>query len=140
MDIAQFRLLSGSSALDCLSTGDFATISDIQQSRLMIALCMDTAPVEADDDYNLWLQLLADAIAVSVSVKNDDGIESENMRNYSYKFRDYANSWLALGMKSGDLLQHFNSCDTGITFQSDVASHIYGHGHACGCEACYECV
>lgn len=142
---SQFALLSGSQSLDCLSAGDFATVRDAIEQRLMLALCLTAVPVVVVDDEDvddiLWLQLLADTLAVSVNVKQDDGIQSENMRNYSYTLRDYANSWAMLSIKSSDLLAKFNACDNAITFQTDLASHIYGHDYPCGgCGHCHECI
>ena len=132
IDQSQFLLLSGDSSLDCLSTGDFATVISTLESRLFNALCLTEEPTIIVDDETvvdpLWNQLLADALAVSVDVKSDDGIESENMRNYSYRFRDYANSWTSLALKSGDLINKFNACDSGIVFQRDDAEMIYGSG------------
>lgn len=138
---SQFALLSGSNSLECLSAGDFATVRDTIEQRLLLALCLDTAPDEEDE--LLWNQLLADALAVSVNVKQDEGIQSENMRNYSYQLRDYANTWTILSMKSADLLNKFNACETGITFQRNLADRIYGFEHyrSCGgCGYCNECI
>lgn len=103
-----------------------------------------TAAPEASEDNNdllLWNQLLADALAVSVQVKQNQGVQSENMRNYSYQLRDYAYTWALLAEKSDDLLKKFYNCGTGITFQRDDASHIYGHSYPCGgCGNCDECI
>lgn len=100
---------------------------------MFLSLCLTEAPkIETDDGPitdPLWDQLLADALAVSVLVKQDQGIASENMRNYSYQLRDYAYTWEMLGKKSQLLINHFNACSTGITFQRDEAKHIYGYDH-----------
>lgn len=139
LDQSRFRLLTGSDTFECFTKGDFETVRDIMEARLLDALCMEAAP--EGDSLSLWEQLLGDALEVSVLVQQDDGIESENMRNYSYKFRDYANTWSMLQQKDGDLLNKFNVCETGIVFQRDLASHIYGHSYPCGgCGTCYECV
>lgn len=141
IDQPEFALLSGSSELACLTTGEFGLVVDTLQQRLLNALCMTEPPADDDDNILLWNQLLADALAVSVNVKNDDGIQSESMRNYSYTFRDWANSWNVLAKKSGDLLNVFNACDTGIIFQTDLSARIYGHNHPCGgCGYCDECI
>lgn len=127
---AQFQLLSGSDSLNCLDVGDFELVVSIMEQRLLNTLCLTAVPVVQVDDTEetdpLWLQLLSDALLVSVQVKQNDGIKSESMRNYSYTFQDWANSWMALSMKSGDLLNKFNACSSGITMQRDVASQIYG--------------
>lgn len=134
LDQSQFRLLSGSSALDCLSVGDFETIRDTIEQRLLLSLCLTVVPTE---DLLLWDQLLADTISVSVDVKQDDGIKSESMRNYSYTMQDYAGTWAVLAMKSGDLIDRFNACDSGIKFQRNVAGRIYGlDGFVVGCRSC----
>jgi hypothetical protein len=91
--------------------------------RLLDSLCLTVAPTE---NVSLWEQLLADALNISVMVKQDQGLQSENMRNYSYQLRDYANTWSMLAQKSGDLLNKFNACDSGITFQRNEAEIIYG--------------
>lgn len=141
MNQAQFRLLSGSSSLDCLDVGDFETVRDTLQLRLLKALCMTEAPADDDDNILLWNQLLADALAVSVNVKQDDGVKSESMRNYSYTLQDWANSWMALALKAGDLIDIFNVCPSGVTFQRNIAGHIYGHRYYCGsCEGHCECL
>lgn len=134
LDQAQFRLLSGSSALDCLSVGDFETIRDTIEQRLLLSLCLTVVPTQ---DLLLWDQLLADTISVSIDVKQDDGIKSESMRNYSYTMQDYAGTWAVLAMKSGDLIDRFNACDSGIKFQRNVAGRIYGlDGFVVGCRSC----
>ena len=108
LDKSQFALLSGSQALACLDTGDFETVRNTMEARLLSSLCMTEAPAEDDANILLWNQLLADALAISVLVKQDEGIKSESMRNYSYTLADYANSWRMLHEKSGDLLAIFN--------------------------------
>ena len=118
----RFLLLSGSSSLDCLTVEDFDVVRDIIEARLLNALCLTVAPSDV-----LWDQLLADTLAISVQVQQGNGVKSESVRNYSYTLADYANSWELLGRKSGDLLNKFNACETGITFQSDIASRIYGY-------------
>lgn len=140
LDKSQFALLSGSQALACLDTGDFETVRNTMEARLLVSLCMSEAPAEDDANILLWDQLLADALAISVLVKQDEGIKSESMRNYSYTLADYANSWRMLHEKSGDLLALFNVCDSGVTFQTNLAGRIYGHRHHYyGC-SCHECV
>jgi hypothetical protein len=141
LTLSQFELLSGSQALACLSEGEFATVRDIMEQRLMESLCLETSPDTEETPDLLWQQLLADALAISVLVKQDDGIQSENMRNYSYQFRDYAGSWEMLSNKSGDLLNKYNACETGIVFQTDIARRIYGYEYPCGrCGNCHECI
>ena len=137
---AQFALLSGSQSLDCLSTGEFELVYNTNEQRLMKSLCLTEAPTDI-----LWDQLMADSLAISVLVKQDAGVQSENMRNYSYQLRDYANTWKMLSEKSGDLLNNFNACPSGITMQKNIAGRIYGrdplnrHGHYYECD-CYECI
>ena len=121
LDQSRFQLLSGSSALACLDVADFETVRSITEQRLLNSLCLEETP----DDI-LWDQLLSDALAVSVVVQQDQGIASESMRNYSYQLKEYANSWELLSRKSGDLLAKFNACPSGISFQTDLASRIYG--------------
>lgn len=121
---AQFLLLTGRSDLEDLSSSDFGLVCSIVEQRLMAALCLEEAPNDV-----LWDQLLADALSVSVDVKNDRGLQSESMRNYSYQLRDYANSWGMLSEKSGDLLNMFNACPSGVTMQQDRAARIYGGRH-----------
>lgn len=135
---SQFKLLSGSNSLECLSAGEFATVRDTIEQRLLLALCLDEAP---EDDELLWNQLLADTLAISVDVKQDDGIQSESMRNYSYTFRDYANSWEMLAKKSSDLIDKFNACESGVMFQTNLADRIYKYNTPCGgCGDCNECI
>jgi hypothetical protein len=121
---ARFRLLSGSTVYDCLSVGDFELVCSIVEQRLLDALCLTEVPEDI-----LFEQLLADAIVVSVEVSQDRGLESESMRNYSYKMRDYGGSWDLLSKKSKDLLGKFNACPAGVTMQTDLAKRIYGHEH-----------
>lgn len=135
LDQSRFRLLSGSTVLDCLSLSDFETVRDIMAQRLRDSLCIIEPLEEDDDNILLWEQLLSDALAVSVQVKQDDGIQSENMRNYSYQLRDYANTWQMLAQKSSDLLGKFNACENAVTFQTDWAGRIYGPG-LYGCRSC----
>jgi hypothetical protein len=92
----RFLLLSGSSSLDCLTVEDFDVVRDIIEARLLNALCLTVAP-RLDV---LWDQLLADTLAISVQVQQDQGVKSESVRNYSYTLADYANSWELLGRKS----------------------------------------
>lgn len=136
MDKSRFQLLSGSSALDCLTNDDFETIQNIMEQRLLDSLCLTESPT----DDALWEQLLADALSISVLVKQDQGLQSESMRNYSYQLRDYANTWEMLSQRSNDLLKKFNNCATGITFQTDIAARIYGYDHRYGCQGCDECI
>lgn len=139
LDQSLFRLLSGSDALECLEIGDFETVRDTLQLRLLRSLCMTESPEDDDENILLWNQLLADALAVSVDVKQNQGIASENMRNYSYQLRDYAYTWEMLSHKSNDLLDLFNVCPSGVTMQRDVAARIYGRD--CDrCEGYCECL
>lgn len=131
--------------MDCLSVGDFASVLEIMEQRLLNSLCLTEAPTvgEGEDVKTdpLWDQLLADALDVSVQVKQDQGLQSESMRNYSYQLRDYANTWELLAKKSKDLLNKFNACASGIIFQRDLAACIYGHDHYYrDCDSCRECV
>lgn len=132
MDQARFRLLSGSSELDCLELGDFKAVRDIMEQRLMNSLCVTTVPTVTVDEVTsvdpLWDQLLAYALSISVMVQNDQGIQSENMRNYSYQLREYANTWQMLMQKANDLLNKFNACPSGIKMQRDDADFIYRPG------------
>lgn len=121
LDQAQYSLFTGDNSLDCLSIGEFELELDVMQQRLMLALCITETPDEL-----LWDKLLADALSVSLKVKVNDGIKSESMRNYSYTLNDFANTWQMLSIKSGDLLNRFNACDSGITFQTNLADRIYG--------------
>jgi hypothetical protein len=129
LDQAQYNLFTGDSSLDCLSLGDFGLELDVMQQRLMLALCLTETPDEL-----LWDKLLADALNVSLTVKTNDGIKSENMRNYSYSLSDFANTWEMLTIKSGDLLNRFNACPSGVTFQTDIADRIYGDDYYYYCD------
>ena len=129
LDQAQYKLFTGDSSLDCLSVGDFALELDVMQERLFLALCLTEAP-----DSVLWDKLLADALNVSLKVKTNDGIKSENMRNYSYTLDDWANTWKMLSIKSGDLLNNFNACPSGVIFQTNIADRIYGDDYYYYCD------
>lgn len=122
----QVALLARESRFTALAVSDAALIASIVEQRLRNALCMVDAPADTSDDYNLWLQLLAQAIVTFDSVAENDGVQSESMRNYSYTLRADAGTWKDLSTACGDLLAHFSMCEGGVSMQSDATLWQYG--------------
>jgi hypothetical protein len=120
LDQNTVRVLSGASAFDSLSPADAQTVVDAIESRLMLALCMDEAPIE-EQELSLWKQLLSTAIVIFSNL-DYDGVTSERVRNYSYTLSQDAGTWSNLRKHAGDLLCRFNNCSLrdGISMQTDI--------------------
>lgn len=118
------ELLGGASPYGALCPTDAAKVLAIMEKRLMIALCMETAPT-AEPDLSLWKQLLSSAITVYSSL-DYDGVKSEHVRNYSYTLSNDSGKWGVLYNVCGDLLAYFNKCKyCGISMQTDVTWWLY---------------
>lgn len=122
----QVALLAREGRFTTLAEADAALVAGIVEKRLLEALCRESAPVSTDEDYDLWLMLLAQAITVSDDVATSEGVQSESVRNYSYTLRTDSGTWADLSRMAGDLLAHFSQCEGSVAMQTDVTCRQYG--------------